>query len=238
MGRGLCASRKEGLFRDIISSEYDPFKHTRRSSAPASAAAGSGSGSGSGSGGVAWDGAGPVTYSTAHIKDPLKQDIVRVEQERRILEAGASPTSPSAAATSSSSSSILKPVLRSGLDILLWNKLESTPHGRYAKMFAEEADRAAAGLPHAAPPPTNAAAATRSTLTMDHYKYTTSLHFTSLHVTQHPTNPSTAQRLPLPRHSPLPLSFPSSRFAAPLFCWRCSESEWRVFVFVFVCGVV
>ncbi len=167
-----AANRKEGLFRDIITSDYDPFANTRTAVLAATANARA---KGDQSAVSTLSMTGPVTYNASKIHDPLKADIVRVERERRMVDASAHHTDTSASdsdtAAASAASSILKPVIRDGLDILLWNKLESTPHGRYAKMFADAADRKDGHLTGSVEPPPRWNT-TKSTLVMDHFNVT------------------------------------------------------------------
>eukprot|EP00455_Lapot_gusevi_P047860 TRINITY_DN6536_c0_g2_i2.p1 TRINITY_DN6536_c0_g2~~TRINITY_DN6536_c0_g2_i2.p1 ORF type:complete len:376 (-),score=36.32 TRINITY_DN6536_c0_g2_i2:126-1253(-) len=70
-----------------------------------------------------------IRYNSTVIKDPLKQAITQTDEEKNLLVAGSS-SSPER-----SLSRTERYAGRDTLDPLLWDKIESTPHGHYAQMF-------------------------------------------------------------------------------------------------------
>ena len=95
------SERKEfGLFRDIIiESEYDPLVNHARS----------------------------VRYRRAHLKDPVKLELNKFEEERRAIPG---------------ETYAKQQLCKETLTPLLWDKLDATPYGRFSKMIAREQRRA------------------------------------------------------------------------------------------------
>ena len=89
------SERKEfGLFRDIIiESEYDPLVNHARS----------------------------VRYRRAHLKDPVKLELNKFEEERRAIPG---------------ETYAKQQLCKETLTPLLWDKLDATPYGRFSKMMA------------------------------------------------------------------------------------------------------
>jgi len=88
-----------------------------------------------------------IKYSTKNIQDPLKSDLTKAEQETKIISA-LNPDQET-----------IRPKNREVLDLVMWDKLDATPHGRYQMMFQENKKTQRIG--------------TKSTLTLDHYKVET-----------------------------------------------------------------
>lgn len=96
-----------------------------------------------------------IRYSTKKIADPVKADIAKREYEHNIVKSNVDPNH------------IPESVTREVLDILLWDKLEATPHGRYGKMFKNAEKNKRKNGNKIPPPPKNTL--TKSSVVMDHY---------------------------------------------------------------------
>lgn len=125
-----AVARNQGLFRDII----NPAQYDP----------------------LAWTATAPRVDASA-LRDPLLKPLAVAAEEEKLLQAvrdaqpQQTPPLPQTHAQRDRSQR---------LDILLWDKLEATPHGRYAKMFAAEAAATARPRPRAA---------LQSTLRLDHF---------------------------------------------------------------------
>ena len=95
-----------------------------------------------------------VRYRTSDIDDPVKQCLTRVAKERKnvgFIDEGEK-----------------REMLREMFDVKLWDKVESTPHGHYSKMFdAESKAGHRVPLPDASRKPD----AQKCSIVLDHYNY-------------------------------------------------------------------
>jgi hypothetical protein len=68
-----------------------------------------------------------LKYKTSAINrnDPLKRDVLKLQNEKKMI-------------AKLTDRKQVEPKNRDVLDLRLWDKLEATPHGRYAMMFKEE----------------------------------------------------------------------------------------------------
>eukprot|EP01006_Ploeotia_vitrea_P040057 TRINITY_DN66398_c8_g5_i2.p1 TRINITY_DN66398_c8_g5~~TRINITY_DN66398_c8_g5_i2.p1 ORF type:complete len:168 (+),score=98.22 TRINITY_DN66398_c8_g5_i2:226-729(+) len=134
-----ASNNNQGMFRDIIKpEEYDPLKHAKS-----------------------------VKYSTKGISDPLKKELERIKKEHEeIAELQGLSRKSSSSGKKKKFGSAAATAVR--MDPTVWNKLESTPHGRYSRMFSDgkgPEDQAVA----TAAQKSKANAALRSNVAMDHF---------------------------------------------------------------------